>query len=183
MLSIKKSMKILFCKPRGPDVGLEYVGQERGDFAMAPQMKYVGYGGDYSARRAVGFLCLLLRGPLLLLFGLLAWLFWPVDECKQGFENWQINWTQDKIWQCCAKGSVPCPTQPPAPLAMGPFDPYNSALRDLNWKAGWSTVQKIRCCSEHGKGCGLDGPAVAILYDCNAGTENWVKGWSENKKQ
>merc|ERR1711878_260855 len=26
-------------------------------------------------------------------------------------------------------------------------------------------------------------PATANMYDCNAGTENWVKGWSENKKQ
>ena len=39
------------------------------------------------------------------------------------------------------------------------------------------------CCNEHGKGCGHDGPAVANMYDCNDGTENWVRGWSDNKKQ
>merc|ERR1711933_296994 len=49
--------------------------------------------------------------------------------------------------------------------------------------AGWALEKKQWCCQEHGKGCGHDGPTVANMYDCNAGTENWVKGWSDNKKQ
>merc|ERR1712154_729533 len=30
-------------------------------------------------------------------------------------------------------------------------------------------------------GCGHDGPATANMYDCNAGTENWVKGWQRTR--
>jgi len=174
------------CQPCGGGFnrGLEYVGQGRGDFAMEPQMKYVGYGGDYSVHRAAGFPWCLLTLPLLLLSLLCLWLFWPCDECKKGLENYQLEWSQDKVWRCCSRGFVPCPTtSAPQAFPQGPVDPYNCALGDLNWQAGWSTEKKVWCCNEHGKGCGHDGPATANMYDCNAGTENWVKGWSENKKQ
>jgi len=178
------------CQPcsNAPTTGLEYIGGGRGDFAMEPQMKYVGYGGDYSVRRAAGFPCLLCLAPLLLaLLSLLAWIFWPFDECKKGIENHQIEWSRDKINRCCARGFIPCPPlqlgSPVQQGPQGPVDPYNCALGDLNWEAGWSTEKKQWCCNEHGKGCGHDEAAVANMYDCNAGTENWVKGWSENKKQ
>lgn len=173
------------CGGGGLNRGLEYVGAGQGDFAMEPQMKYVGYGGDYSVRRAAGFPWCLLTLPLLLLSLLCLWLFWPCDECKKGLENYQIEWSTDKIWRCCSRGFVPCPITTPEPFAppSGRVDPYNCALGYLNWQAGWSTEKKVWCCKEHGKGCGHDGPAVANMYDCNDGTENWVKGWSQNKKQ
>jgi len=179
------------CQPcgGGPDVGLQYVGGGRGEFIQEPQMKYVGYGGDYSVRRAGGFpCCCLLTLPLLLLtlLSMLAWIWWPENECKKGIENYQVEWSQDKINRCCARGFIPCPAMalPAAQQAQqGPVDEYNCALGDLNWQAGWSTEKKQFCCRLHGKGCDHDGPAVANMYDCNAGTENWVKGWSENKKQ
>jgi hypothetical protein len=177
------------CQPcgGGHSTGLEYVGQGRGDFAMEPHMKFGGDGGDYSTRRAAGFPCCLFMLPLLLLslLSLLClWLFWPVDECKTGLDNYQLEWNQDKIYRCCSKGLVPCPpVAAGAPAQQGPVDPYNCALGLLNWQAGWSTEKKQWCCNEHGKGCGHDGPAVANMYDCNDGTENWVRGWSDNKKQ
>ena len=136
------------CQPcgGGHSTGLEYVGQGRGDFAMEPQMKFVGYGGDYSTRRAAGFPCCLLMLPLLLLslLSLLClWLFWPVDECKTGLDNYQLEWNQDKIYRCCSKGLVPCPPVAlGAPAQQGPVDPYNCALGLLNWQAGWSTEKK-----------------------------------------
>merc|ERR1712050_781869 len=36
---------------------------------------------------------------------------------------------------------------------------------------------------QHGKGCGRDAEVPAAEYDCNAAFANWVKGWSEGKKQ
>jgi len=149
-------------------------------------MKYVGYGGDYSVRRAAGFPCCLLCLPLLLLalMSLLLWLF-NGDECKKA-DNWQLEWSKEKQMRCCSRGFPTCPAVPAplgAPLEQGPVDPYNCALGFLNWQAGWSTEKKQWCCNEHGKGCGHDEAAVANMYDCNDGTENWVLGWSENKKQ
>merc|ERR1711997_1265220 len=47
--------------------------------------------------------------------------------------------------------------------------------------------KKQWCCRVHGKGCPENGEGweaqPAAEYDCNAGFENWVKGWSIPKKQ
>jgi len=174
------------CQPcNAPNAGLEYVGGGHGEFAMEPQMKYVGYGGDYSVRRTRDMTCCFITLPLALLalLCLLAWLCWPADECRVGLQNWQFDWDQQKQMRCCARGFPTC-AKAPEPLApQGPVDPFNCALGDLNWQAGWSLGKKQWCCQNHGKGCGHDEAATANMYDCNAGTENWVEGWSENKKQ
>merc|ERR1712154_561073 len=97
-----------------------------------------GYGGDYSVRRAVGCPCCLALVPLMLaLLSLLAWLSWPFDECKSGTENYQMEWSQDKVNRCCARGIVPCPAMPLfiPPIQQGAVDPYNCALGYLNWQA------------------------------------------------
>merc|ERR1719422_158147 len=122
------------CQPcgGGPDVGLEYVGAGRGDFAMEPQMKYVGYGGDYAVRRSPNMLCCLVSLPLCLLalLSLLAWCLWPFDECKKDLDNWQIDWSKEKQTRCCARGfptCAPAAGPPQAAPMMGPVDPYNCA--------------------------------------------------------
>jgi len=198
------------CQPcNAPNTGLEYVGGRNGEFAMEPQMKYVGHGGDYSVPRTRNMTCCFITLPLALLalLGLLAWLCWPTDECRVGLQNWQIGWDQQKQTRCCARGFPSCAPEPgayqnklfgghppsgpmamaqgpepPMAMAQGPVDPYNCALGDLNWQAGWALEKKQWCCTNHGKGCGHDEEATASMYDCNAGTENWVKGWSQNKK-
>lgn len=150
---------------------------------MEPQMKFVGQGGDYSVKRTRDMTCCFITLPLALLalLCLLAWIFWPVEECKVGLQNWQFEWDQQKQMRCCAKGFPSCPVSTPE-AAQGAVDPYNCAFGVLNWQAGWSTEKKQWCCQNHGKGCGHDGPAEANMYDCEAGTENWVQGWSQNKK-
>jgi len=165
-----------------------YVGQGRGEFAVEPAMKYVGYGGDYTARRRN--MCWLLIFPalacLLLLLGLI-WYFWPREECLYQREAYQYHWSKDKIMRCCARGFVSCPTTPPpppftAPVIRGPVDPFNCADGQANWPAEWSTEKKGWCCREHGKGCGQDAEVPASQYDCNSAFANWVKAWSEGKK-
>merc|ERR1711920_934552 len=182
------------CATSGTGRGdLEYVGCGRGDFAVEPAMKYVGYGGDYSVRRGPNICCIVVSsasGLLLLLLGLLCYLFWPTNECLVQIDTYQQHWSLDKTRRCCARGYVPCifveppvtPPPPPPPPA-GPVDPFNCADGAINWQAGWSTEKKVWCCHQHGKGCGQDAEVPAAEYDCNAAFANWVKGWSEGKKQ
>jgi len=173
------------CGGNGSD--LVYVGQGRGEFAVEPAMKYVGYGGDYTARRRN--MCWLLIFPalacLLLTLGLLCYLLWPTDECLDHKDTFQYHWSKDKTMRCCAKGYVPCLPieQPQAQPPKGPVDPFNCADGEANWPAEWSTEKKVWCCSHHGKGCGQDGEVSAAQYDCNSAFANWVKAWSEGKKQ
>jgi len=162
-----------------------YVGAGRGEFAVEPAMKYVGYGGDYSVRRGPNVCCLVVSsasGLLLLLLGLLCYLFWPTNDCLVQIHTYQQHWSLDKTMRCCAKGYVQCPVQPTQP-PTGPVDPFNCADGLLNWEAGWSTQKKQWCCEQHGKGCGQDAEVPAAEYDCNAAFANWVKGWSEGKKR
>merc|ERR1712137_576303 len=152
---------------------LMYVGAGRGEFAVEPAMKYVGYGGDYSVRRGPNICCLVVSsalGLLLLLLGLLCYLFWPTNECLVQMHTYQHHWSLDKTMRCCAKGYVQCPVQPTQQPAgpVGPVDPFNCADGVLNWQAGWSTQKKQWCCEQHGKGCGQDAEVPAAEYDCNA---------------
>lgn len=170
---------------------LVYVGPGHGEFTVEPQMKYVGYGGDYGVRRMGGCCgpCCLILGPLLgcllLSLGLLCYMFWPGgDEC-QNTTDYLYHWSTQKTMRCCMKGYVACPVQTTTFVPVinsGPVDPYNCADGFLNWQAGWSTEKKVWCCNEHGKGCGSDAEVPAAQYDCNAAMANWVKGWSEGKK-
>jgi len=176
------------CDTRGGNGSdLMYVGQGRGEFAVEPAMKYVGYGGDYTARRRN--MCWLLIFPalacLLLTLALLCYLLWPTpDECLDHRDTYQYHWSMDKTMRCCAKGFVSCPPpdQPAAPVIRGPVDPYNCADGEANWQSEWSTQKKQWCCVQHGKGCGQDAEVPAAQYDCNSAFANWVKGWSEGKK-
>jgi len=182
------------CATGGTDRGdLVYVGGGRGEFAVEPAMKYVGYGGDYGVRRGGGNICCLVvsstAGLLLSLLALLCYLFWATDECLVQIHTYQQHWSLDKTMRCCAKGYVTCPAQPtqrlaqqPAQQPAGPVDPFNCADGKLNWQAGWSTQKKQWCCEQHGEGCGQDAEVPAAQYDCNAAFANWVKGWSEGKK-
>jgi len=177
------------CATGGADRGdLVYVGAGRGEFAVEPAMKYVGYGGDYGVRRGNNICCLVVSstaGLLLLLLGLLCYLLWPTDECLVQIHTYQHHWSLDKTRRCCAKGYVTCPVQPtqqPVQQPAGPVDPFNCADGKLNWQAGWSTQKKQWCCQQHGEGCGQDTEVPAAQYDCNAAFANWVKGWSEGKK-
>jgi len=183
------------CATGGTDRGdLVYVGGGRGEFAVEPAMKYVGYGGDYGVRRGNNICCLVVSstaGLLLLLLALLCYLWWwPTDECLVQIHTYQHHWSTDKTWRCCAKGYVTCPVQPSQPPTQqppvqqpaGPVDPFNCADGKLNWQAGWSTQKKVWCCEQHGEGCGQDAEVPAAQYDCNAAFANWVKGWSEGKK-
>jgi len=174
----------------GMQRGLEYVGSGQGEFAVEPQMKYVGYGGDYSVRRVGGNACCIILGPalacLLLTLGLLCYMFWPAvvaEECLEHRELYQYHWSLQKTYRCCTRGFVECPAQTTQePIASGPVDPFNCADGVLNWQAGWSTQKKQWCCEQHGQGCGQDAEVAAAEYDCNAAFANWVKGWSEGKK-
>jgi len=176
------------CDTRGGNGSdLMYVGQGRGEFAVEPAMKYVGYGGDYTARRRN--MCWLLLIPALALLMLLLWILWvswPSDECQEQRETYQYHWSKAKIMRCCARGIVPCPEPPTiapqAPVPRGPVDPYNCADGQANWPAEWSTPKKQWCCQQHGKGCGQDAEVSASQYDCNSAFANWVKAWSEGKK-
>merc|ERR1712060_348086 len=176
------------CADGGNGGDLVYVGAGQGNFAVEPQMKYVGYGGDYSVRRTGFNPCLVLGPALALLLALLCYIFWPVEECMDQKANYMYHWSPDKIRRCCARGFVACPTTPPpvvfqpAPVA-GPVDPYNCAEGKLNWQAEWSLGKKQWCCQNHGSGCGQDAEVPAAQYDCNSAFANWVKAWSEGKKQ
>jgi len=171
------------CGGNGSD--MVYVGQGRGEFAVEPAMRYVGYGGDYTARRRN--MCWLLIFPalacLLLTLGLLCYLLWPTDECLDHKDTYQYHWSKDKTMRCCAKGYISCPPPIAVPMpARGPVDPFNCADGEANWPAEWSTQKKQWCCAQHGKGCGQDAEVAAAQYDCNSAFANWVKGWSERKK-
>jgi len=187
-LPSSEAAAVMYCSAQPCDTmgqsgsNLMYVGQGQGEFAVEPTMKYVGYGGDYTARRR-GNWCWLLLFPalacLLLTLGLLCYLLWPTpDECLDHRDTYQYHWSKDKTMRCCARGFVSCPPDEP----RGPVDPFNCADGKLNWEAGWSTQKKQWCCVQHGQGCGQDAEVPATQYDCNAAFPNWVKGWSEGKK-
>merc|ERR1712066_1078179 len=106
-----------------------------GEFAVEPQMKYVGYGGDYSVRRPGWNICLILGPALALLLALLCFIFWPRDECLVHKDNYLYHWSMGKTMRCCARGYVACPRDDD----RGPVDPYNCADGFNNWQAGWST--------------------------------------------
>merc|ERR1712039_493959 len=152
---------------------LVYVGPGQGEFAVEPQMKYVGYGGDYAVRRTPN-MCCLIAGP-----ALLYWICWSPEPCLDHRENYLYHWSPDKIQQCCARGFVDCPT---VEAPQGPVDPFNCMDDAENWQAEWSTAKKVFCCRLHGKGCGQDAEQDAAAYHCDAAFPNWVKGWSEKKK-
>jgi len=162
---------------------LVYVGAGQGEFAVEPQMKYVGYGGDYSVRRGGFNVCLVLGPALACLLALLCYIFWPVEECLDRKAEYLYHWSPDKTMRCCARGFVACPQQPTIPPPSGPVDPYNCAEGILNFGAEWSLEKKQWCCNQHGKGCGQDAEVPAAQYDCNSAFANWVKGWSPGKKQ
>jgi len=192
-IALFRSFRLMYCSAEPCDTrgrngsDLLYVGQGQGEFAVEPAMKYVGYGGDYTARRRN--MCWLLIFPalacLLLTLALLCYLLWPTpDECLDHRDTYQYHWSMDKTMRCCAKGFVSCPPpdQPAAPVIRGPVDPYNCADGEANWQSEWSTQKKQWCCVQHGKGCGQDAEVPAAQYDCNSAFANWVKGWSEGKK-
>ncbi|CAK9113002.1 unnamed protein product, partial [Durusdinium trenchii] len=69
-----------------------------------------------------------------------------------------------------------------------------------NWYYGWSNYKKHYCCSHEKRGCpgtwkgfahghihvtvqkGV-GTATGKIYDCQAGFNNWLHGWSDSKKK
>lgn len=68
-----------------------------------------------------------------------------------------------------------------------------------NWFHGWSPLKKKYCCAHENRGCpgaahghmsvtvhtvhmAGAGKATGKIYDCNAGFDNWLQGWSDSKK-
>lgn len=105
------------CQPCNvPNRGVQYVGGGIGEFAIEPQVKYVGCGGDYSVRRRSDctccFILLLPLALLALLLCLLAWTQWPVEDCRVELANWQTQWPKHKALRCCAQGFPTCPAIP-----------------------------------------------------------------------
>merc|ERR1712004_764103 len=65
------------------------------------------------------------------------------EECLVHQEDYQYHWSTDKIARCCARGFVPCRSNPGPPVTEapvrapeGPVDPFNCADGFLNWQGG-----------------------------------------------
>jgi len=166
-----------------------YVGCGQGEWVQDTQMRYVGYGGDFSIRpRSRDYTCIIcgsLLGLLLLLGALLSLLCWPSNEidCISDAEDWEYNWGKGKQAYCCRTTGVGCATPDPGPVGpVGPVDPFNCEDDFASWQSDWSVEKKKWCCNVHRRGCGSTADVPASSYDCNSGLANFVKAWSDSKK-
>jgi len=175
------------CEGGGQGGDLMYVGAGQGGYVQETTYRYVGYGGDFSnARRRRDFTLIItaVSLALLMLLGILCWLFWPTIDCNDGAANWKFMWSNTKQDYCCRTVGLGCPvfegTTPTPP--PGPVDPFNCAEGLLNWQSEWSVNKKVWCCRVHNEGCGTPVAVPAAQYDCNSSFANWVKAWSIPKK-
>ena len=89
------------------------------------------------------------------------------------------------------------PTPPPTPAPpVGPVDPFNCAV---DAEATWAADKKAWCCRVHNRGRPPTAPPPVVMpiappvmpiapprpadpYNCADGFENWMAGWSVDKK-
>ena len=89
------------------------------------------------------------------------------------------------------------PTPPPTPAPpVGPVDPFNCAV---DAEGTWAADKKAWCCRVHNRGCPPTAPPLVVMpiappvmptapprpadpYNCADGFENWMAGWSVDKK-
>jgi len=89
----------------------------------------------------------------------------PVQfDCQAGLSNWESGWNDAKKQFCCHKTGQGC-------------DPFDCAEGVVT---AWSITKAAWCCDNGELGCPS---TTTIAYDCNAGLQNWEKGWSPGKKE
>ncbi|CAJ1393522.1 unnamed protein product [Effrenium voratum] len=85
-------------------------------------------------------------------------------DCHSGYSNWYYGWSSFKKDWCCSHEQLGCP---------GTWKGFAHGHAHGHWEA-------------HGHieahGHGHVGIATGRIYDCQAGFNNWLHGWSDSKK-
>jgi len=99
-------------------------------------------------------------------------------DCEAGFTNAEMGWSVGKKLWCCQVYGRGCA---PVTTSRDPLDcRINGNPGAIN---AWSLAKKNACCLRYGMACSTRPPPVtSVAYDCHAGFNNWVKGWSTVKK-
>jgi len=94
-------------------------------------------------------------------------------DCEKNYETWKTSWTKARQDWCCQQHSKGCAYKPQ----------FNCLTRER-----WSKAKLWWCCHHKGRGCPhhhsptpTSSPSQG--FDCHAGADNWVLGWSVEKVQ
>lgn len=124
-------------------------------------------------------------------------------NCSRGLDNWELEWSLDKMSWCCKHkflGCVNMPSQSSAdsewgggsealaagadadveatvsPTTMAPWFDCNEGFWD--WEHLWAGQQKKWCCANLKRGC-----EDSVGFDCDEDLGHWEDAWSGRKKK
>ena len=99
-------------------------------------------------------------------------------DCKEGFDNWELGFSEAKKEWCCRHHAIACPVA--TSTSMEEFDCKEGFD---NWELGFSEAKKEWCCRHHAMACPVETSTSMEEFDCKEGFASWEKGFSNAKKE
>jgi len=119
----------------------------------------------------------------------------PAYDCDDGLDNWQDEWTDQKIKVCCLH-MAGCPTtkrgstttsvvtsttkldEDTTPTSFDGPELFDCESGLWAWK-GWPEEKQTWCCNHHGRACVQNDKP----FDCQHWLDIWQEGWTKEKKE